>query len=618
MLWPSRKSAFWRSAPLLLEHRGRLLLAGVGAVISAACFGAGLGMLLPAFHLLLQRRESIGTLLEERVVSGTPDWLDPAILWLADRVPEDPFHAFIAVMAVVVALSIVGSAGRFLHEVKVLDVVYRVAMAWRQRMFARLIRAPLLAVLQHGRSDFTSRLLVDVTTLSGGYHAILGKTVGKGLHAVAALAGALWIDWRLTLIGLVGLPAIAVMLRKLGKRVRRASRRAMRERGQMMGVLSESLAHPRIVKTHTGEGRERRRFHAVNRALYRQMLRVRVAKALASPAVEAMALIGVAAAAGVCSWYIFRAGVAPESFMTVLTMLAAAGSSVKPLAGLNNTLQEAEAAAGRVSEVIGIEAEPGGPEDRFRPALRRHRDRVSFEAVSFTFPGAERPAVDGVSLEVRLGESVAVVGPNGSGKTTLLSLLPRLLEPEAGRVCIDGVDIATVSLRSLRRQMAVVSQEPVLFGGTIAENIAYGLDRVPSRQAIREAAETARAAEFIDALPVGFDTSLAEGGEGLSGGQRQRICIARAVLRNPRLLILDEATSQVDADSEAKINQALARFREGRTSFVIAHRLSTVIECDRIVVMDAGRLVDVGTHGALLERCEVYRGIAATQLQGRA
>jgi ABC-type multidrug transport system fused ATPase/permease subunit len=285
-------------------------------------------------------------------------------------------------------------------------------------------------------------------------------------------------------------------------------------------------------------------------------------------------------------------------------------------------MQSSAAAANQLREVLNTAQETA--EDAGKPALPRHRVDVEFQAVSFTYPAAEVPAVRDVSLKIPHGSRIAFVGPNGCGKTTLLSLLPRLFEPDpargdspAGRILIDGTDIATVTRRSIREQIGVVTQDVVLFKGSITTNIRYAAPGASDVQ-VRDAARKARAEEFIAAKPGAYDAPIGEGGSGLSGGQKQRIAIARAILRDPAILILDEATSMIDADSEAKINDALDEFSKGRTCLVVAHRLSTVLRADLIVVMNAGRIEATGTHAQLLATSPTYQLIARTQLLGEA
>ncbi|MHC5008077.1 MAG: ABC transporter ATP-binding protein, partial [Planctomycetota bacterium] len=303
-----------------------------------------------------------------------------------------------------------------------------------------------------------------------------------------------------------------------------------------------------------------------------------------------------------------------QQFILALGSLGIAGASFKPLASLINELQAASAPAGRLAEVLDVPRE--GSDGLRLKSVPRHRVSIRFEEVTYSYPEADRPAIDNVSLNIAQGERLAVVGPNGSGKTTLVSLLPRLLEPQSGRILIDDIDLATVNLRSVRRQIGVVTQETVLFRGTIAENISFGTggSAATSREQMVDAARRAHADEFIRELPNGYDTDVAEQGASLSGGQRQRLAIARAILRDPAILILDEATSQIDAESEAHINAALAEFCRGRTSLLIAHRLSTVLNADRIVVMDQGRILAQGTHEQLLGSCELYQRLTQTQL----
>ena len=302
-----------------------------------------------------------------------------------------------------------------------------------------------------------------------------------------------------------------------------------------------------------------------------------------------------------------------DNFLMSLASLGVAGGSLKPRTGLRNDIPASAAPAERILEIMAIPAE--GMRERDLPELPRHRSSIEFKGVRFRYEGADRDALRGVDLNIAHGEFIAIVGPNGCGKTTLASLLVRLFDPTEGSVRIDGFDLEGVSLRSLRSQIGVVPQEPLLIRGSIRDNVTLGIDRV-DEGALARAMELAHADRFVAALPQGIDTMLGEGGTGLSGGQRQRLAIARALVRDPSVLILDEATSQIDAESEAQISAAIDGFREGRTVIAIAHRLTTVRSADRIVVMDDGAVVDAGPHAELFGRCDLYRRLVQTQLVG--
>ena len=302
----------------------------------------------------------------------------------------------------------------------------------------------------------------------------------------------------------------------------------------------------------------------------------------------------------------------PEVFFGWMAMMAAVFDPMRKLSKVVLVFQRADAAAARVFELQDREQEVSLTGAINLPP---HTESIEFRGVSYTYPGAAEPAVRNVDLTVKAGQAVAVVGPNGCGKTTLVSLLPKLLQPTAGEVLIDGQDIALCTFRSVRRQTAVVTQQSVLFNATIGENIAYGA-RHATEEAVRAAAKQAYVDEFVSSLPDGYKTMVGEEGATLSGGERQRICIARAILRNPPILIFDEATSQIDADSEQRIHEALKEFTKDRTTLMIAHRFSTILEADMIVVMDRGAVVDTGTHPELLERCELYGQLYRTQFAG--
>jgi ABC-type multidrug transport system fused ATPase/permease subunit len=618
------KNPFWKSMGVLLRFKRQMALAMVGALISASCFGVGMSMMLPTIKLLgigaapvspsgsaTPRMEAF--IREQLIVPDYHPAVRDAGQWLITNLPHDEFQVFVLIMVTIAVLSIIGSTGRYIHELFTLTVIYRAMMRWREQMLRRVIAAPMIELLRTGTSDVISRINSDAQVLSNGYRAVLGKAVGELLKGAAVIIAAFVINWKLSAVAIIGAPVIGILLRKFGKRIRRATRRALSARGRMLGVLKESLDSINVVKVHNAEGFERRRFAQVNRDLYRHEMTARQARALASPLIDSLAIIGAMVIACIAAWLIFRQGEDPAEFITVLGLLIAASPSLKLLANLNNQIAEAGAAAERIYAVLQMPVEPLGRDDEpDKPNLTRHQRDIIFDAVSFAYPDQERPAVNDVDLRVPFGHTVAIVGGNGSGKTTLVSLLPRLIDPSVGAIRIDGSDIQRVNLRSLREQFAVVSQQSVLFQGTIAENIAYGR-RWESRPRIVAAAKAAHADDFVRSLPEGYDTKLGEGGTGLSGGQRQRLCIARAILRDPAILILDEATSQIDTDSETKINDAIRGLRHGRTIFVIAHRMSTVVDADMIVVMHEGSIVDRGTHDALLERCAMYRTLAHNQ-----
>ena len=637
---------------ILLRFRRQLVLALVGALISAGCFGAGLTMALPTLYVLLggdegddarlkqiekmqlhddleirkygeieemiyhlEKRPPLHKLIDDKIApKDSKKWRQDLAIWLTSQIPEDEFSAFVLIMIVIAVLTVIGSLGRYIHELFMLTIILRAAMTWRARMFRRLVQAPMLKLLDQGTSDHISRMVSDSYILSQGYQAILGKTLGEILKGAAALIAAFFVNPILTGIALASALPLGILLRTFGRRIRRATRKALRQRGRMVGRLKESLDSPHVVKVHEAEGYERRRFGLVNKALLQEEMKVRRVRAFSGPLIETLTLLGVAVIACLSAWMIFRRGQDGKDFIVVLLMLGAAGRSLKLLSNMNNQIAEAGAAAERVFAVVDdLPVEPVGVKmGAGQPALVRHSHAVWFDEVSFGYPGQDRPAVNDVNLEVPFGQTLAIVGGNGAGKTTLLNLLPRLIDPSLGRVLIDDVDIASVNLRSLRRQIAVVSQQSVLFGGTIAQNIAYGRREAPLSKIIA-AAKSAFAHEFISELPDGYDAVLGESGTGLSGGQRQRLCIARAILRDPAILILDEATSQIDADSEAKITEALRNLRHGRTIFIIAHRLSTVVDADQIVVMNLGSIADKGTHNELLERCVIYQTLTQHQ-----
>ena len=595
--------AFWHFAARLLKHKARLATAMGLALISAGGLGAGLLALAPVLEFLLRKNQSLG------------QWINQNASWVpsefTERLPKDAFGGVVVIFVGLLVMTAVGAVANFGHQYLALTLCVRTITEIRHDIFKHAVNLPLGTVLQRGASDLVSRTVRDSSELQRGLVALTGKTVAQITKGGAAFLAAVWFDWRITLIALVAVPVLAIPLRKFGKRIRKGVRGSLRAQADLLRVSNESMQGIRAVKSATAEAESIRRFDAVNAIVLREEMRVRFAQSMSSPVVESISIVAVCVLALIAARQIIDGKLAFDTFVLSLGALAAAGGSLKPIAGFVNDIQAASAPAERLEEVMKVAREDVG--ERRKQPLPLHARDIRFEGVSFRYAGADVDALQDVNLVIQHGERVAFVGSNGCGKTTLLSMLSRLFVPTTGRVLVDGADIAQHGLKTVRAQVGVVTQDAFLIRGSITENIRFGHD-TPSDEAVRLAARRAYAESFIDRLPDGFATVVAEGGTSLSGGQRQRISIARAVLRDPRILILDEATSQVDAESEDLINTAIAEFGAGRTTLVIAHRLSTVLAADRIVVMDAGRIVATGRHAELLASCDAYQRIARTQL----
>ena len=595
--------AFWHFAARLLKHKARLATAMGLALISAGGLGAGLVALSPVLEFLLRKNQSLG------------QWINQNAPWVpaefTEHLPKDAFGGVVVIFVALLVMTAIGAAANFGHQYLALTLCVRTVAEIRHDVFKHAVNLPLGTVLQRGASDLVSRTVRDSAELQRGLVALTGKTVAQITKGGAAFLAAVWFDWRITLVALVAVPVLAIPLRKFGKRIRKGVRGSLRAQADLLRVSNESMQGMRAVKSATAEAEAIRRFDAVNTIVLREDMRVRFAQSMSSPVVESIAIVAICVLALIAARQIIDGKLAFDTFVLSLGALAAAGGSLKPIAGFVNDIQAASAPAERLEEVMKVGREDAG--ERRKQPLPPHKRDIRFEDVSFRYAGAEVDALQDVNLVIQHGERVAFVGGNGCGKTTLLSMLSRLFVPTKGRVLVDGADIAQHGLKTVRAQVGVVTQDAFLIRGSITENIRFGHD-APSDEAVRLAARRAYAESFIDRLPDGFATVVAEGGTSLSGGQRQRLSIARAVLRDPRILILDEATSQVDAESEDLINTAITEFGAGRTTLVIAHRLSTVLAADRIVVMDAGRIVATGRHDELLASCAAYQRIARTQL----
>jgi ABC-type multidrug transport system fused ATPase/permease subunit len=600
--------AFWQLARYMLRYRRIMVLALIAAFVSALTFGAGLLAMQPVISALIDpdgpALREFGERADERVYGLIPDGL-------IQMLPTDRFDGVVLTFGTIIVLTVFGATVNFLHAYWSMTVAIRAVVNIRRAAYDKLIRLPMREILRSRTTDTISRIVRDTNMLRRGFTALLSKAIAQITKGMAGLAVAIIVEWRITLITLIVAPVVAVVIRKFGKVIRRSANKALAQSARLLGALTESVQGIRVVKVHGGEWYERGRFNRINREVMKAEFLMRTARAASSPVVEALSTIVLCVLATVACWYVLNDQLEPEKLIVSLAALGMAAATIKPITNLMNDLQESAGAAERICTVMDLPTED--LRTRELPSLPRHEESIEFRDVTFAYPEGERDAVREATLRVEAGETVAFVGPNGSGKTTLLSLVPRLFDPREGYILIDGKPIEKYNIRSLRRQIGVVTQDTVLFDDTIASNIAYGSPGA-AREQIIEAAKQAFAHTFITEKPGGYDAQIGERGVSLSGGQRQRLAIARAILRDPAILILDEATSMVDAKSEEDINKALRGFCAGRTTLLIAHRLSTVLQADRIVVMDEGRVIDMGRHEELLERCAVYQQICQTQL----
>jgi len=546
-----------------------------------------------------------------------PSWLVPSwfvpkrwLVYLGDILPTDPLHAFYIMVGFFIVLCFVGSAFRYYQQFLGMNVANRVIMDLRRRMYDRVVALPTSVFAQRGTSDLMSRLTNDTTTLTDGVSMAFGKAIQEPIKAAGAFIAALYLDWRLTLFILAFMPVLILIIRIFAKHMRRISRRTLESTSRMLAIINETLIGVRVVKAYSAEGYERRRFSRINKKLYNEQRKMNHYNALSRPVTETIAVIVTAIPMMIAARWILHENL---DISTVVVLLACLGAMLEPmrkLSDVNSRLQRSNAAATRVFEIIDMDSEPNS--SHALPKLPRHAQSIEFRNITFNYPGHNEIVLKDVSVNITAGQKVAVVGGNGSGKTTLLQLLPRLYVPEQGQVFVDGIDTATVSLRSLRKQIGLVTQDTLLFADTIYNNIAYG-SRHATREQIMSAAKQAFVDEFVAIFPDGYETRVGEHGVRLSGGQKQRIAIARAILRDPSILILDEAMSQIDSDSEMKITQALREICKDRTVLMIAHRFQTVISADLIVCLDKGEVAGIGTHAQLVETCEAYQKLYENQ-----
>lgn len=477
----------------------------------------------------------------------------------------------------------------------------------RRALFAKLVTLPAQDYDNQTAGQLISRVVNDVSMVTDSVTSVLVTLVRESLTAVAVLAYLLYLDWQLTLITLTVGPLIILTVRRFNKRMREASHNSLAALRLISLTIEETVVAQKVIKIFDGQARQMERFREATERFRRNQMR----EAIPASATTPITHLATSLALAIIVYLALKqstghAGATAGGFVSFITSLLLLIGPLKQLANINTQLQRGLAAAENLFELLDTSSEI---DPHFSVLLGntggnvngRVRGEIIFENVCFQYPGAEHRALTDISFSVPAGKTVALVGASGGGKTTISTLIPRFYSPDSGRILIDGVDIQSVSLSSLRRAIALVSQEVILFNDTVEANIAFGAAGSCTRETVIEAAKSANAWEFIQQLPQGLDSAIGENGNKLSGGQRQRIAIARSLLKNAPILILDEATSALDNESEQFIQSALTTLAKGRTTLVIAHRLSTIEHADFILVLNEGKLVERGTHTELLE-----------------
>jgi len=539
------------------------------------------------------------------------DYVQSAVSFIPrDQARSNKERVVMLIIALMAVVTFVRCVARFYQQYLAEKIVQVAVAGLREDAFAHVMEMPVGFFAYKGTSDTISRLSGDTAGVGKGVKILLGKALREPLKALGTLSCAMIISCKLTLIFLCCAPVTIGLGIVLGRKIKKTTKRLLRSGAIMLGRLQGAIGALDVVKVYNRQEHECTVYQGINRKLLRQTLRIAKIDSGTGPIMEILGMLAGSAALLVGVHWVTGANMQASSFFGLLILLGTTAESVRKTSDVWNKIQSANAAAERVFAIVD---EPSELEADGAIELLPLKEKIEFRNIVFTYPKADRPVLKGINLTVKAGQTVAIVGPNGSGKTTLVNLIPRFYNVDSGSILIDGQDITDGTLKSLRDQIGIVTQNVVTFNDSIAANIGYGKPSATMAEII-EAAKRSFAHEFIEPLPEGYATVIGEHGSGFSGGQLQRIVIARAILKNPPILIFDEAMSQVDADSEAKIHKALSELTHDRTCFVIAHRFSTVISADRIVVMDAGRIVAHGKHSELVRSCLLYQNLYETQL----
>jgi ATP-binding cassette subfamily B protein/subfamily B ATP-binding cassette protein MsbA len=663
---------FARSVRLALGYRWTMAASTVCALIVATLWGGNISVLLPLVEVVAnnqslsqrvddaivesqrsaQQHAAAARQLEERLAAApqsddaaaTRREVDLAVArqaaaerdlkrlellkpWIDAYLPKDPFQTLVLIVALLLVATIIKDTFLTTNSFLVNRLAHLSTFDLRKDFYRRTLRMDLGTFTESGTSDLLSRFTHDVDQVAVGIQTLFGRAVLEPLKMVACLVLAAYICWQLLLLSLIVAPLAGLLIVFLSRTLKRANRKALEEMSSLYAILVETFSAIKVVKAFTMERHERKRFHGTSKKCYRKAMRIALFDGLINPVTEVMGISTICLATLFGAYLVMNREthllgirmcsrpLALSELLLFYGMLAGVSDPARRLTEVFNKLQRAAAAADRVYQLLDREPNVCDP-PRPRSLPRHHRELV-FDKVSFGYT-RQQNVLEDIDLRIPFGETIAIVGPNGCGKSTLVNLIPRFFDPVSGSVRLDGVPLDALRLRDLRSQIGLVTQETLLFDDTVLANIRYGCPHATREQVI-EAARQAHAHKFIEQkLENGYQTVVGQGGGRLSGGQRQRIALARAILRNPALLILDEATSQIDLESEQLIHKVLEQFIRHRTTVIVTHRLATLALADRIVVMSSGRIADLGTHDQLLARCDVYRRLHQLQFKETA
>ncbi|MBI3802823.1 MAG: lipid A export permease/ATP-binding protein MsbA [Nitrospirae bacterium] len=543
--------------------------------------------------------------------------LTAAYAWLVRPVLDDVFirkdvKMLMLLPVTIIVVAFLKGAFNYGQAYLVRYIGNRIIADIRKNLYHHILLLPIGFHAKNATGKLMSRVINDVGLMQTAVSTVVKDLFQQTLTMAALTAVIFYQNWQLALASVVAIPFATYPMIRVGRRLRKIARMGQEKIGDLTSVLQETFAGIRIVKAFGREDFETERFEKKNLNYFKNVMRATSVSELTSPMMETFGSIGAAAIIWYGGYQVISDQMTPGTFFSFMAASMMMYAPMKGLSSANNILQQALAAAERVFMILDDrnerEVDTG---HRKVPSLR---GEIEFQNVSFSYDGIQSATLSNISLKARPGEMIALVGSSGAGKTTLVNMLPRFYEPKEGRILIDGIPIQEIHLASLRSQIGIVSQEVVLFDDTVRWNIAYGLDQISDEEVVR-AAEAAYAHLFIGKMQKGYDTVVEKGGANLSGGERQRIAIARALLKNPPILILDEATSALDAESEFIVQKALMNLMQNRTTFVIAHRLSTVQRASCILVVDQGRIVEQGRHEELMRRDGPYRKVYQMQFQ---